>query len=327
MKRFVRAVTSSNALRSVVRFAIAHRNSKRELTGSARAGLFRAFQELDRSEQEQLLLAHFRARADVAVEQWRMDAMPADALISFVDDHCEVSSSIPLEEPVILAAPHYAFYALAALKIGRLFGEKLRVFYNPPDRNPFSNTMTALFKKCGMEHIPLMNDRAGLLQAVRTLRGSGIVAIMPDYATISPANVFVPFFGRFTQAMVGTAYLAAKTGAKIVPMYCTRTSKDTYRLVFEAPIVQDSATCSERQKVYNLTASVYERMESVIRQSPQYWMFWGEFEKTSLVSPPLPRSRADVIPVLTECVETFAKARDFGAAPLAALLSDINCQR
>ena len=241
-------------------------------------------------------------------------------MLRFVDDDCTVVGleNVPTRGPILLAAPHFGYYALAALKIGRIFGNRLRVFYNPPERNAFSPIMNELFARCSMEQLPLMNDRRGVLRAVRHLQEDGIVGIMPDVFGSARSNVYVPLFGRFCEAMTGTAFLSTKTSAAVVPMHCERAGKG-YKLFFHEP-VRDF--CEERQAtrqdLYILTRALFESMEAIIRGNPASWTFWVEFANALVETPKVPSSRADAYETLTEWNEFLSASRDPNLRTLSA---------
>jgi lauroyl/myristoyl acyltransferase len=301
---------SSLARRVFVRIAFAL--EKRGDEGSpCKPAFAAAFPSMHEKDIALLADRHLSARYSTIGEQRRLAGQSANALRKFVSNHCDVIGleKVP-EGPMILACPHYGFYALAALKLGEIFGDRIRIFFNPPERNPFSAAMTALFNKYGASGIPLMNDRRGVIGAVRHLQSGNVVGIMPDFATASASNAFVPFFGRFTQAMTGTAYFAQKSGAAIVPINCERIGRDRFAVVFHQPIDPPAPSHDPRDEIYSLTARLYARMEDIISSKPEEWMFWRDFEMLSVRSPIVPRTVAEATATLEEWAQLLSRAGD-----------------
>ena len=62
------------------------------------------------------------------------------------------------------------------------------------------------------------NTRAGLVKAIRGLQQGAVVIIMPDVYQDESETYQLPFCGRPLSVMLGTAALARKTGAGVLPM-------------------------------------------------------------------------------------------------------------
>ena len=106
------------------------------------------------------------------------------------------------------------------------------------------------------------------------LRSGEWIVSLPDIVTNPASAVYVPFFGRLVQAMTGTAFLAVKSGARVLPMYCRRTEGERFLLRFD-PEVPIPDTSRFEEDVYEGTARIYRSMEMQFRRFPEHWWQWN----------------------------------------------------
>lgn len=302
--------------RSFVRYMTRREVAELKMDSEIHQAFAKAFPEDSQAAVSRRVQSHCETAAKIVSEQRRMKGMTDTELRRHVA-RCETNGADDVlarsseRRPVIVAAPHFGLYALAALKLAALFDGKpgVRIFYNPPQTNPFSQEMSALFVRTGKEHVPLLNDRRGVISALRHLQSGGLLGIMPDFTSRSSANVYVPFFGRFYQAMIGTAYLLRKSGALLSYLYCEHDDSDTFRVVLSKP--EDfSSDADDDDAMYTITARIYERMQKIIERQPEAWTFWNTYLSNSCSFPAVPNDAEAAVEALGAWSEMLRKTKD-----------------
>ncbi len=108
--------------------------------------------------------------------------------------------------------------------------------------------------------------------ALRVLRKNGVLALTPDLIRKEGTGVPVTFFGRQVELPAGPFFLAARTGAALLPLY-TAHEAARYRIWSDAPTILtvdgdiDAAVRNGAQR----WASAFE---AYVRQYPEMWQFW-----------------------------------------------------
>lgn len=252
--------------------------------GPLSTALEAAFPEASAAELAALASAYWRSKYQRWVEHRQVETMAPDRLRDYCVSHVELRGEEHLQaallgpEPVVAFTPHYGHFLLATLRVAlEAEGKKpMFLFYNPPEKNPYSPTMRRIFDSAKTGAQSVFNDRAGILKVVRGLGRGGIMGIMPDVYDLDAGAVFVPFFGRLLIAMTGTAFFAARFGARLLPVYCARSGEDRFRLEVETPL-EVSRTGSLEDDLYATTAAVAASMEARIRRAPEHWVYWESF--------------------------------------------------
>jgi len=249
-----------------------------------RRNLTAAFPERSESEIATLITAIARTSYQYMIEQLELDYCPPAELESFVRRHATFSGLENLEaalngpKPVVVFAPHYGNFAMACLLLVLQSAPKksVSIFFNPPEKNPYAPRMRRLIENldCGAQ--ALHNDKGGLLKAFRALHKGGLIGIMPDVFDYEAGSILVPFFGRFAFAMTGTAFLARKYEATLLPLYAKRVSTGKFEIVIEPP-VEIVRTDDLDHDVWHTTAAVFRNMEEHLRGDPAHWMYWETF--------------------------------------------------
>jgi lauroyl/myristoyl acyltransferase len=205
-------------------------------------------------------------------------------------------------QPVILVTPHYGSFMLAALRVACAQQEKpIYFFYNPIERNPYADTSDALIDRINDRCVKIHHDRKGVITVVRALRKGAMLCLMPDQVTPGGEVAYVPFFGRFFGVMQGAAFLALKTNALIMPVYCRADDCGAPVLECRPPLVpQESPLLDDSTRIYQTTAALFAEIERQFRLAPAHWRYWTQFRSRSLISPVPPQSRAEVVVQLCE---------------------------
>ncbi len=116
-----------------------------------------------------------------------------------------------------------------------------------------------------------LNKKGVAREIMQELRNNRVVAILFDqYAGSS--GVLVPFFGRPAYTTSAVAQLAIRTGASVVPGYCTRNKDGTHTIYITDPIPTIKTNDRQADIIKN-TCNYNANLESWIRKNPDQW-FW-----------------------------------------------------
>lgn len=129
--------------------------------------------------------------------------------------------------------------------------------------------------KHGTRFIPHEKSSFEILRALKKNRA---VVFVLDQFMGPPIGVRTTFFGKETGTAAGLALMAARTGAPVVPCYTFRREDGLTEIVFEPELPTDSFeadTDSElRDKKVRLLTQIYtDKIESIVRQHPEQWMW------------------------------------------------------
>jgi len=123
----------------------------------------------------------------------------------------------------------------------------------------------------------------GFRKIIRALEHNDPVALMVDGDLYAHGHV-VEWFGRPTAFPAGPGVLAQRTGALIIPAYCTRTANGRFRIVMEPPI--DPAAFATTAELHQAIAAVAERH---IREHLDEWCIfrplWPDAAAESVAEP------------------------------------------
>lgn len=116
-------------------------------------------------------------------------------------------------------------------------------------------------------------------RVLRELDASRAVAIVIDRPVTSERGVEVTFFGRRAYVPVGSAALAVKSGAAIMPGYVWYAPDNRYYIrafppIFPRPVSDNAERIREIQR---LTQYMFACQEEVVRQCPTQWFMFRRF--------------------------------------------------
>lgn len=245
-----------------------------------------AFPRLDESGLNDLVERHWGAALQAEADLQHLTRLSPAALVRYCRERVQLSGHLQAilqsQEPVVFFTPHYGAFAIACLRLVlELEGRKpVSVFYDPPDKNPTTGCYEKLIGDLGTSARILYNDKSAVLKGLRSLRNGGALALMPDvYDPTSSTACCVPFFGRLATAMNGTAFFAIKGGARLVPVYCRRTSARGFEMTVEKPL-QYQVTGDFDRDLYFLTARIFENIQARIAEAPEHWFYWSVLHKS-----------------------------------------------
>jgi KDO2-lipid IV(A) lauroyltransferase len=144
--------------------------------------------------------------------------------------------------------------------------------------------------KLGMS---VINSEGSLRRIMRVLQDGGNVATPVDRPLAEGDGVPITFFGRRCYAPSGTAKLALRTGAYVMPGFVWNDEEysTTYYGYAAEPILPESSDDRDAD-VAALTQRIYDEIEGVIRKHPTQWYMFRPFwpaEDAVGIAPPAPQ--------------------------------------
>jgi lauroyl/myristoyl acyltransferase len=258
-------------------------------------GLRLAYSDLDARAIQKLTTDNLKFFARLGVEQYHLATLSRGALRKYCDeitlDPATEDLRIMLEPgPKIICGPHLGNYAGTVLK-GALLHEGLKelyVFFNPPDRNPFSATMLKLFETLGTGARPILNSPRGIVTAMKALKNGANLVIMPDVVLGEGPYIYAPLFGRYSKCMLGTAFFAHRTEAPLYTGYSIFSGRSS-ALTFRKNAATPKTEIVGEDPLFAIARSVYASLEEAISRAPAQWTFWARYGMNTLITPRVPR--------------------------------------
>jgi KDO2-lipid IV(A) lauroyltransferase len=116
-------------------------------------------------------------------------------------------------------------------------------------------------------------------QAVRrvlqALRRNEITAILIDQNVLRREGVFVDFFGRPASTTPALAAFHLRTGAPLLPMFCTIAPGGSYRVRLDPPLVFQPSG-SHSTDVLKITQLCTKIIENQVRENPRLWLWFHD---------------------------------------------------
>ncbi len=127
----------------------------------------------------------------------------------------------------------------------------------------------------------IVNENTGRM-VMRLLQENKLVAILGDQREKRSRGVFVELFGTKVPTSKGTAMIAMKTGAPVIPVYAVRKGFLRYTIVCANPIEMER-TGNIGELVEKNTRKINAFLETIIKQYPDEWFWvhrrWGRRSK------------------------------------------------
>lgn len=173
----------------------------------------------------------------------------------------------------LIITAHYGNWEIAARYLTQCRGYVLNVVARDADDSATTVLVNRIRELGGYRVIPRGQAARPVLQA---LKRNELVALLPDQ---NAGDVFVPFFGRLAGTVAGPALLALRSGAPLLPVFCTRQPDNTYLFEMLPPLVVQPSEDKERD-VREIMARITALIEQQIRKHPSQWLWLHNRWKT-----------------------------------------------
>lgn len=219
---------------------------------------------VDDPRVRRLALAAYRNYARYIVELLRQTSMPADRAAARVDlAGLETFEAIRARSKgLILVGQHVGNNEAIAAGIAR-HGWPISVVADDSTFPELFEHLRAVRRSWGVELIPWRNLR----DVFAVLKRGEILGLLVDWG-YKPDGVAVRLFGSPTMLPAGPAYLAAKTGATILPFTARRHADGTFYVTHDEPI---ECASTDPADLAAATQRIADALERTIAAAPEQW--------------------------------------------------------
>jgi len=173
---------------------------------------------------------------------------------------------------VILGTGHLGNWELGGMRLVSA-GYSLTVIARAMDDPCLESWVYRIRTQFGMNVVGRDDTR----QVIRCLRNNSIVGILSDLNTLpGPNAVQVQFFGTPVLCPNGSAKLAMKTGAAIVPAAFYRKPDGRHVCELKPMLLADPAADEPEEEIRRLMQAISDHVEEAIRRHPEQWMWLND---------------------------------------------------
>ena len=221
----------------------------------------------------------FRNFAKYLVDFFRFSRIDSAYIKKFVqlDGLSNIDDALRRQKGVIIISAHIGNWELGGFILGKLGYSIRAVVLTHRDKkiNDFFKAQRALSNFKSIEFGPSLRG------CYRALKNNELLALLGD-RDFSKHGVEAKFFSRNSVMPKGPPVLSYRTGAAIVPSFVLRNSDDTFRFVFEKPILPPP-DLDEVEAVKDIMKKYLSVVESYIKEYPGQWYvfkeFWSQHDK------------------------------------------------
>jgi Kdo2-lipid IVA lauroyltransferase/acyltransferase len=222
-----------------------------------------------------------RERRALYAEMWRHQALNLMELMRFAGGREEelgallevrgeeiVKAALARGKGALILIAHFGNYDLMGLYASKLFGYPLTIITKTLKNAQLNAVWWELRRKAGVTEIPA---HKAYRPCVRALQQNGLVGFMLDQNRPNPEGIYVKFFGRLASTTPGLAFMAAQTGAPVVPVFMHRTP-DGCHVLEVRPILEPPPDRKEETLLAH-TAAYTKVIEEEVRRHPAQWLW------------------------------------------------------
>lgn len=238
--------------------------------GYVLATLARCFPEKTPADCRAIYAEMCRHQALNLMELFRFAGGKEAELGSLLEVHGEeiVIKALERGQGVLILIAHFGNYDLMGLFASKLFGYPLNIITKELRNAGLNKLWWDMRRKAGVKEIPA---RKSYRACVRALRKNELVGFMLDQNRPGFQGVFVDFFGKSAATTQGLAFMAAQTGAPVVPVFMHRTPEG--RHVLEVHPLIEPPPDREEETLLACTAAYTKIIEDEVRRYPAQWLW------------------------------------------------------
>ncbi len=270
------AVRASSALMRGLSLAIP------KLRKTGMANLERAFPEKCAAEHEEILRQTFENLGRVLGELSQFKKITPPDLKAMIDFDLDEAAKAAYERNkregrgVLITTGHLGNWELLVTGFAALY-EPISYLARELDNPKIEQMLTGLRTRFANNPINKLNSAS---EAVRLLRGGGILGVLADVNSLPKQGVFVPYFNLPACTSRGPATLAIRSGALIFPAFCVwQEAAQRYKFV-HGRLLEPSSTGDLERDVLETTAAYTAEIENIVRAYPGQYMWIHQRWKT-----------------------------------------------
>lgn len=233
------------------------------------AALARCLPERTEAERRNIANGVYRHLGTMAVECLGFPDQPREVFQQHVDFVGEEHATAALAQGrgMLVLMGHIGNWELLGLAVAGRWAP-ISVIVRT-QRNPeFDAYWRSSREKMGLRPLPAQHSYR---EALRALKQGEMVAVTLDQNMRRRRGIFVDFFGEQASTTPGLAYLAAQSGAPVVPLYIIR-QPDGRHVVHALPALPPPPD-REEATIQAATQTYTKILETIIRQHPDQWLW------------------------------------------------------
>ncbi|RKZ05868.1 hypothetical protein DRQ05_05710 [bacterium] len=193
---------------------------------------------------------------------------------------------------VVAITGHIGCWELLGAYLSRK-GYRVNVIANELVDKTLDKWIVDLRERNGLTQIPIGKN---IIKAMNALMRGEILGVLIDQ-DMDIEGIFVPFFGVPAYTPTGSAEIALKTGAAVVPMAIHMQPDGMHRITILKKIEPPSEDKPYEERVREFTVKFTEAVERLIRLYPQQWVWfhdrWRKSREKGLVGSAIGESVAE----------------------------------
>jgi lipopolysaccharide heptosyltransferase II len=218
------------------------------------------------AEKKRIVRRHFQKLGANLLSGMKLNAMPLEKVVALVtiEGVDEVHHHLRAGRPVVLVLSHLGNWEFLAQILPHFFSyARLSTVYQKLGNRYLDQFVRQQRARFGVE---LFDRNEGFQEAIRLLRGGGMIGILSDQHA-GDHGLWAPFFGRLSSTSPLPALLSKRTGAALIAVSLYTDGPGKWRLIISP------AFDSPNDSVPALTAKMNEVIAQEIRRAPEDW-FW-----------------------------------------------------
>ncbi|MBA3652332.1 MAG: lipopolysaccharide heptosyltransferase II, partial [Chthoniobacterales bacterium] len=222
--------------------------------------------EKSKAEKGRIVRRHFQQLGANLLSGMKLNAMPLEQVAALVatEGAEEVHRELRAGRPVVIVLSHLGNWELFAQIVPHQFAYKrLGTVYQKLGNRHLDQFVRQQRARFGVE---LFDRSEGFQEAIRLLRGGGMIGILSDQHA-GDHGLWTPFFSRLASTSPLPALLCKRTGATLIVASLYTDGPGKWRMTFSPPFG------SPNESVPALTAQTNAAIAQQIRRAPEDW-FW-----------------------------------------------------
>jgi KDO2-lipid IV(A) lauroyltransferase len=212
----------------------------------------------------------YRHVAIVAAEFFELPYITKETLSEWVEFEGleNFNDALTQNKGILSVVAHFGNWELMPIALP-MAAQPMHIVYRPLDSSILDDMMAWVRTLHGNT---LIEKEGAAKKILRLLRENQAVGILSDQNVAAREGVFVDFFDRPACTTVGTAILAMRTGAPVLPAFMARMANGKYRFIIKPP-VEISVTGDNKADILTNTQRFTRIIEDIVREYPDQW-FW-----------------------------------------------------
>lgn len=250
------------------------------------AALARCFPERTEAERRTIASGVYRHLGTMAAECLSFPGQPYEVFQQYVDfegkEH--IQDALAQGRGMLILMGHIGNWEMLGLALAGRW-TRVSVIVRTQRNAAFDAFWRESREKMGLRPLP---GQHSFREVLRLLKQGEMVAVTLDQNMRRRRGIFVNFFGKPACTTPGLAYLAAHSGAPVVPLYIIR-QPNGHHVVHALPALPPPPD-REEATILAATQTYSNILENIIRQHPEQWL-WLHNRWRTRPEQPIPPSR------------------------------------